>query len=614
MLLETQNSRADLLALEERDLDKLCAEIRTFLVEGVAETGGHLASNLGVVELTVALHRVFDFERDRLVFDVGHQSYTHKILTGRRDAFGSLRKLNGLSGFPDPRESDTDAFIAGHASTAISTGLGLARARTLLGADYQVVSLVGDGALTGGLSYEGLSNVGPSGEPMIVVLNDNGMSITENVGGFAKYLTRLRLRPGYNRLKHAYRQVTDKLPGGRALYRVTHRAKNRVKNFLFGCSFFENLGFHYMGPVDGHNIKLLIRTLQWAKRLDEPVLVHVKTKKGKGYPPSEREPDEYHGVGSFSPAEGLNGHWKKSFSDVFGASLAALGKEEPRLVAITAAMQPGTGLVEFGDSFPDRFYDVGIAEGHAVTMAAGMAKDGLIPVFAVYSSFLQRAYDMLIHDVAISDLHVILAVDRAGLVGADGKTHQGVFDVGFLSQIPGITIYCPASFAELDDMLRRAVTVDKGPVAIRYPRGGEGIYRASNPDVPATILRAGEQVTLVSYGILINECLAAAEMLEQQGIRAEVIKLGTIKPLDMDTICESVGRTGHLLVVEDQVEAGGVGERILAGLAKAGAAPKSAALLNLGDEFIPHGEVPELLARYGLDAQAIVGRAMDLRS
>ena len=612
-LLDKIKSQEDLQSLAADDLDLLCEEIRIFLIEHVSKTGGHLASNLGVVELTVALHHVFDFRMDRLVFDVGHQSYVHKILTGRQDQFDTLRKLDGLSGYPNPKESDTDAFIAGHASNAISVGLGMARARTQLGERYQVVSLVGDGAMTGGLSYEGLSNAGESGEPMVVILNDNGMSITENVGGLARHLTRLRLRPSYNNLKRVYRALTDKLPGGRGLYRVTHRAKTRLKNFLLKCSFFEELGFHYMGPVDGHNTKALIRTLSWAKSLGEPVLVHVTTQKGKGYLPSEREPDEYHGVGKFSPTEGLNGSTPKTFSDIFGEELVILGREAPKLVAITAAMQAGTGLGEFVEAFPNRFFDVGIAEGHAVTMAGGMAKQGLTPVFPVYASFLQRAYDMILHDVALQDLHVVFAIDRAGIVGADGETHQGIFDVGYLSQIPNMKIYCPASFVELREMLRRAVMEEKGPVAVRYPRGGEGAYRESAGQKPAEILREGTDLSIVTYGTMLNEALAAADLLAESGLEAEVVKLNTVKPIDFDLIQASAMRTGHLIIVEEQVQRGSVGEQVLAELATRGKTPKKALLLNFDDQFIPHGSPGELLDRYGLSAAHIARRAHALR-
>jgi len=611
LLKEIKNPEG-LKSLSDGQLELLCDEIRRFLVENVSETGGHLASNLGVVELTVALHRVFDFHRDRLIFDVGHQSYVHKILTGRREGFDRLRKLGGISGFPKPEESPTDAFVAGHASTAVSVGLGMARARTLLGEDYQVVSLVGDGAMTGGLTYEGLSDLGASGEPMIVVLNDNGMSITENVGGLARYLTRLRLRPGYNRLKQGYRTVTDKLPGGRALYRVTHRAKNRLKNLLLRCSFFEDLGFHYMGPVDGHDVKKLVQLLEWARELKEPVLLHVTTTKGKGYVYSELDPDAYHGVGRFSPDLGISKPEERTFSDVFGEAIAKLGEAVPNLVAITAAMEAGTGLTQFSRGYPTRFFDVGIAEEHAVCMAAGMAKQGLVPVFAVYSSFLQRAYDMLIHDVALSNLHVVLAVDRAGLVGQDGETHQGVFDAAFLCQIPGMTVYCPASFAELTEMLRHAVLKERGPVAIRYPRGGEGRYQISAGLAPAVTLCQGEHITLVTYGTTVNAVVEATVSLRKLNIQAEVVKLNAIKPLDLAMIRESVGRTGRILVVEEGISDGSVGQRILAGIAELGATPQAAGLMNLGDQFIPQGSVEELLDIHCLDTEHIAQRVVGM--
>ena len=611
-LLKEINSPEDLKALDEKKLDRLCGEIRQFLLERLSATGGHLASNLGVVELSVALHRVFDFYTDRLIFDVGHQSYVHKILTGRKGGFHALRKLGGISGFPKPQESPADAFVAGHASTAISVALGAARARTQLKEAYHVVSLVGDGAMTGGLSYEGLSDAGASGEPMIVILNDNGMSIAENVGGFARYLTRLRLRPGYNRLKQSYRSLAEKLPFGKKLYRVTHRAKNRLKNLLFHCSFFEDLGFHYMGPVNGHDIKTLIRALQWARDLKEPVLLHVITQKGKGYAYSEQNPDGYHGVGHFSPAAGVF-HWaEQDFSSVFGETMKELGQLSPKVVALTAAMEAGTGLSAFKKAFPQRFYDVGIAEGHAVTMAAGMAKQGLIPVFAVYSSFLQRAYDMLIHDVALSHLHVVLAVDRSGLVGADGETHQGVFDASYLCQIPGMTVYCPASYAELKDMLRHAVLQARGPAAIRYPRGSEGAYTLSMGASGGAILSRGEHITIVTYGTMVNAVNEAAQRLKDLRIQAEVVKLNTIKPLDLDLIRDSVARTGRILVVEDQLEAGAAGQRILSGLAEGGPIPQAAGLMNLGDQFIPHGSVEELLEHAELDPESILRRAVSM--
>lgn len=453
----------------------LCDQLRGQIISSVSRTGGHLASSLGVVEATVAVHRVFNLETDRLVFDVGHQCYAHKILTQRGDQMGTLRKLGGLSGFPKPREHRADAFIAGHASNAVSVALGMARARTLSGEDYSVLAMLGDGAMTGGLAYEGLSDAGQSREQLVVILNDNGMSITKNVGGVAQHLAQQRLKPQYLQFKKFYRRVTGATAVGRGLYRFTHRAKQAVKNAVLHCSMFEDMGFTYLGPVDGHDVNYLTRLLRYAKELNSPVLLHIKTIKGKGYAPAEREPDRFHGVGPFRVEDGAPlSPGGESFSCVFGDALCRLARERDDVAAITAAMPDGTGLTGFAREFPSRFFDVGIAEGHAVSMAAGMAKQRMIPVAAIYSTFLQRAYDMLIHDVAIQNLHVVFGVDRAGLSGEDGETHHGVFDIAYLSSVPGMKIYCPASFEELRAMLRYAVEKVRGPVAVRYPRGEIG--------------------------------------------------------------------------------------------------------------------------------------------
>ena len=519
MILERITSPEDVKKLKRAELALLCDELRRFLVESVARTGGHLASNLGAVELTVAIHRVYDTARDRLVFDVGHQCYVHKALTGRRELFSTLRQFEGLAGFPKPGESIHDAFVAGHASNSVSVALGMARARTLAGADYSVVALIGDGAMTGGLAYEGLNDAGASGEPLVVILNDNGMSIDPNVGGVAVHLGRLRLRPGYYRFKKWYHAVMDRLPGGRALYRFNHRIKTNLKKALYPCSMFEDMGFTYLGPVNGHNVEQLSTVLAWARELDCPVLVHVLTQKGKGYLPAEEQPERCHGVPPFDPASGIPAQQAPDFSYIFGHELVELAGEDKRICAITAAMGPGTGLQEFAAAWPKRFFDVGIAEGHAVSMAAGMAKQGMIPVFAVYSSFLQRSYDMLIHDVALQGLHVVLAVDRAGLVGADGATHHGCQDVGFLTQIPGFTVLCPASFQELRTMLRAALAMD-GPVAVRYPRGGEVRPFPDWDGSPSAVLRRGTDITMVSYGTLMDEVLTAADLLSERGVSA----------------------------------------------------------------------------------------------
>ena len=436
--------------------EQICADLRHELVEDVSKTGGHLGSNLGAVELMVAFHRNFDTRYDRLVFDVGHQCYCHKILTGRREQMATLRQYGGLAGFPKPSESVHDAFVAGHASNSVAVALGMARARTMLGEDYKVVALIGDGALTGGLAYEGLANAGESGEQILVILNDNGMSIAPNVGAIADHLAQQRLRPQYLSFKKNYRRIMEKTALGRALNKGIHRMKQAIKHSILPCSMFENMGFNYLGPINGHNLYQLTKTLAYAKTLNEPVLLHIKTQKGRGYVPAEKNPDAFHGVSPFDIATGQPK--KKSgrnFSAVFGDTLVKLAEEDKRVCALTAAMVGGTGLSKFAQTYPDRFFDVGIAEGCAVSMAGGMAKQGSVPVFAVYSTFLQRSYDMLIHDMALQHLHVVLGVDRAGLVGEDGETHHGLFDVAFLDSIPGMTVFAPSSFAELEHMLER---------------------------------------------------------------------------------------------------------------------------------------------------------------
>lgn len=610
MLLNEIHTQADLLRLTPQENQQLCAEIREFLVRHIARTGGHLASNLGVVELTVALHQVYDTEKDRILFDVGHQSYVHKILTGRMDRFSTLRTYGGLAGFPKPSESVHDAFIAGHASESVSVALGMARARTLLHEDYSVVAVLGDGALTGGLAYEGLNDAGESGEPLVVVLNDNGMSITTNVGAISRHLKLLRLKPGYFGLKKAYRQFTRKIPGGAALYRFTHGLKTKLRRRLIGVTIFEEMGFSYLGPVDGHDVEKLKFLLKEAKGMNCPVLLHVITKKGKGYIPAEVTPSKYHGVGRFNPVTGLSAVGSgKSFSETFGQTLCDLAIEDQRICAITAAMEQGTGLSQFAASFHDRYFDVGIAEGHAVSMAAGLAKQGLLPVFAVYSTFLQRSYDMLQQDVGILGLHVVLAVDRAGLVGEDGETHHGVFDVGYLRQIPGMTVFCPASQAELRRMLREAILETSGPVAVRYPRGGNGAYDGTvweNQccDAPA--------VTIVTYGITINDVLAAVKRLRDEHISVDLIKLDQIAPLHLEPVRQSLARSGKLLVVEETAAAGCVGSAILAQLVQEGAAPNAVRLINLQSGLVPHGSLPLLRHRTGLDEAGIYQATKEL--
>lgn len=617
MAVRTQEQSSDQLGpllaeLTGQEGVELCARLRRELVEHVSCTGGHLASNLGAVELTVAIHRVFDTRRDRLVFDVGHQCYPHKILTGRGEGMATLRQYGGLAGFPKPGESVHDAFIAGHASNSVAVALGMARARTVLGEDYKVLALIGDGALTGGLAYEGLSNAGKCGQQILVILNDNGMSITPNVGGVADHLAKQRLKPQYLTFKKRYRRVMNATAPGRAVYRVTHRLKEMVKQTLLPCSMFENMGFRYLGPVDGHNLSQLTQILQYARELDEPVLLHVKTVKGKGFTPAEENPDAFHGVGPFDPATGRG---KKTsgdnFSAAFGRTLTRLAGQDRRVCAITAAMTSGTGLEKFAQKYPDRFFDVGIAEGCALSMAAGMAKQGAIPVFGVYSTFLQRSYDMLLHDAAIDNLHVVLGVDRAGLVGEDGETHHGVFDVAYLDSVPNMTVLAPASFAELERMLERAVFRLSGPVAVRYPRGGEGQYIGTSGEEPACLLRPGEDITLVSYGVEINEVVQAAQLLEEKGVSAEIIKLNQLTPLDPELVCQSVKKTGALLVAEDQAAQGCVGQRLAARLELAGVSAKTA-LVNCGQGFVPHGGVALLKKELFLDGAGIAQKALEV--
>ena len=602
-----------LSGLSDSEAAELCRRLRVRLIDTVSRTGGHLASSLGAVELIVAIHRVFDTGRDRLVFDVGHQCYAHKILTGRNAAMETLRTFGGIAGFPKPVESPSDAFIAGHASNSVSVALGMARARTLQNENYQVLALIGDGALTGGLAYEGLSDAGDSGEPLIVILNDNGMSITRSVGGVAEHLARQRLKPQYLHFKKGYRKVMSVLPLGGHIYNVTHKVKTAIKETLLPCSLFEDMGFTYLGPVDGHDVKRLTQLLSYARELKGPVLLHVRTVKGKGYTPAERNPDLFHGVGRFCVETGELVHpTAPNFSAVFGQALCELAEKDPKICAITAAMQGGTGLNGFAQRFPERFFDVGTAEGHAAAMAAGMAKQGMTPVFAVYSTFLQRSYDMLLHDVALQGLHVVLAVDRAGLVGEDGETHHGLFDPAFLDTIPGMTVLCPASFAELRDMLEYAVYEVKGPVAIRYPRGGEGAYQDGAPRRPAVLLREGTDLTLAGCGTLVNELLDCADRLAADGIRAEVVKLNTITPLPLELVARSVKKTGRLLVAEEGAEMGGIGQRIAAGLLAVGVPVQGLALASTGRGFVTHGTIPQLRRLCGLDGESLYHRAREV--
>jgi len=603
-ILDNINSPADVKSLPDDSIDALCQQLREFLIKSVSKTGGHLAANLGVVELTVAIHRVFDTTRDKLVFDVGHQGYVHKLLTGRKSAFDTLRQLDGISGFPKPSESIHDAFVAGHASTSISAALGIARARTLSRGDYSVACLIGDGALTGGLAFEGMSDAGEAGEPMVIILNDNGMSITKNVGGVARYLSRQRMRPSYSTFKKRYRRIMDLLPGGGGVYKFTHGIKRAVKQTLLKCSMFEDMGLQYSGPIDGHNVQRVIEALEWAKRQNAPTVVHVLTRKGKGYEHSELAPAQYHGVSPFDHRIGVLDEDEDTFSSAFGESLVEIAGKDLRICAITASMTAGTGLKGFAEKYPERFFDVGIAEGHAVVMAAGMSSRGAVPVFAVYSSFLQRSYDMLIHDIAINKQHVVLAVDRAGLVPGDGETHQGVFDIPYLRSIPGMTILCPSNYAELNDMLYHAIEKIKGPVAVRFPKGNEGIYKDGGAQ-HIKMISEGSDFTIVTHGISVNTAIEAEKKLLSDGISTEIIKLGCVAPIDIKPIINSVKKTERLLVLEECAGNGCAGEAIITMLAKEGCCPKTVILLNTADIFAPCGETTQLREICGIDTESV---------
>ena len=604
-VLEKIHGHSDLQNLTQQEQALLCEEIRTFLIQNVSQTGGHLASNLGTVELSVAIETVYETNYDRLVFDVGHQSYVHKLLTGRRADFAALRSFGGMAGFPKPSESVSDAFVAGHASSSVSIALGMARARTLSGEKYDVIAVIGDGAATGGMAYEGLNDAAVSGEPMVVILNDNEMSIAPNVGGIAQHLSRLRTRESYLGFKRRYRSAMSHTKATRLLYRMTHKMKTRLKRMLLPTTIFENMGLTYLGPVDGNDLQGLISLLRIAKEAQNPVLIHIHTQKGRGYAPAEENPALYHGVGRFDPAVGVQPSQKMTFSRNFGCTLVELARNNPKLCAITAAMPEGTGLLEFMNAYPSRTFDVGIAEEHAVSMAGGLAKQGMVPVVAIYSTFLQRGFDQILLDIAILHLHVVLAVDRAGLVGEDGETHHGVFDVGFLRAAPGMTVLCPGSLKEQTDMLRWAVEECEGPVAVRYPRGGNRGYTKSNwNDSRMHRHLEGTDVVLVSYGVLIENVLSAAEILRQRGISAGVIRLLAVSPLPADALVKELGTCRRIVVVEEVCAGSGIKEA-LAWEIRQRLPDCSVTGMDLGRRFATHGAVDKLYEFYGLDGSSI---------
>ena len=616
LILPRVQGHEDLKNLTHQEQLQLCDEIRQFLVSEVSKTGGHLASNLGVVELSVAIETVYDTAVDRLVFDVGHQSYVHKLLTGRQADFSALRQFGGMAGFPKPSESRTDAFVAGHASSSVSIGLGMARARTLRKEQYHVVTVIGDGAATGGMAYEAMNDAAVSGEPMVIILNDNEMSIAPNVGGVALHLRRLRSKEGYLGFKSRYRNTMSKTAFGRGIYRFTHWVKNRIKRLLLPATIFENMGLSYLGPVDGNDVQGLVGLLRIAKDMNGPVLIHVHTQKGRGYGPAEENPSKFHGIGRFNPETGeLMKQTTATFSGNFGAVMMELAEENPNVCAITAAMPEGTGLQQFMSAYPERTFDVGIAEEHAVSMAGGLAKQGMVPVVSIYSTFLQRGYDQILQDIAMLHLHVVLAVDRAGLVGEDGETHHGLFDVGFLRMAPGMMVLCPASLQEQADMLRWAVKNYDGPVAIRYPRGGNRRLTESHwknqPQVAQngclTLHRSGLDVMIVTYGALMENVMEASDILAQSGISAGVLRLLTVAPLPVQGLVEALGDCRHVFVVEECTTGSGIKEA-LAWALKARLSDCTVNGLDLGDRFVTHGDLQSLYKHYGLDGSSIADR------
>ncbi len=607
-ILDKINSPSDIKTLSLSEKEQLCAELRNEIINVCSQNGGHLASSLGAVELTVALYSIYDPFKDKLVFDDGHQSYAHKILSGRRASFSTLRRFGGISGFPRPYESEADPVVAGHASVSIANAMGLAAARTLNNEKYSVVAIIGDGAMTGGPAFEGLCNCAASNEPMVIILNDNEMSIEKSVGGMSLLLSRLRVRPGYIAAKQFFRKI---FKPGTISHGLIHNIKAFVKRILLPENIFENMGFYYIGPVNGHKINELETSIAYARKMNCPVVLHIVTKKGKGYNYAENEPDRYHGVAPFNSDKGISPSSPASFSSCLGNELCRLAKENSKIVAITAAMESGTGLDTFSKEYKERFFDVGIAEGHGVSLAAGMAAGGLIPVFAVYSTFLQRGFDMLIHDISLSGLHAVFAVDRAGLVGADGETHQGLFDVGYLRLVPGMKIYAPANYAELSSMLNEAVN-ETGPCAVRYPRGSEGEFKENCSGAPFSIIRNGSDCLIISYGVLINEALKAAEDLSEKGIETAVIKLNRLDSLPFSELNNLICASPKTVIVEELAETGCIGEYIISGIASINTGSFNIKLINLGNGIIEHGTVSELRKKYGIDANGIVSSVIGM--
>ena len=611
-MIEQINSPEDIKKLNINEKKQLAEEIRKYILEVVSENGGHLASNLGVVELTIALHSIFNVPEDKIVWDVGHQTYVHKIITGRREELKNIRKLNGIAGFPKTKESKSDCFNTGHSSTSISAALGMARARDLKGQDNSVIAVIGDGALTGGMALEALNDAGFSKCKMTVILNDNEMSISPNVGGLNKFLGKLRTKKLYTRTNNLVKRKMNKIPiVGKPAVRIIQKIKRAIKQLVIQRMFFEDIGFTYLGPVDGHNIEELESILLTSKEVRGPVLIHVLTKKGKGYEIAENNPDKFHATGPFNIETGESKKEKKpDYSKIFGEKLVKLANDNDKIVAITASMKDGTGLTKFKQEFPYRFFDIGIAEQHAVTLAAGMAQEGLIPVVPIYASFYQRAYDQVIHDVAMQDLHVIMCVDRAGVVGADGETHQGTLDMAFFRLVPNLVIMAPKDFKELEDMLEFAVELKK-PITIRYPRGGEDskIKFETHNKIElgkAEVLQHGKDITIIAIGKMVAKAMKVANGLKENGIEAEVINARFLKPFDEKTIKQSIEKTKNVITIEDGTEINGLATAVKELIIDNNINDVKIKTYAYPDEYIRHGSVEELEKIYGLDEQKII--------
>ncbi|MDR2752301.1 MAG: 1-deoxy-D-xylulose-5-phosphate synthase [Clostridiales bacterium] len=615
-LLDAVRSPEDLKKMRPADMEKLCGEIREFLIDTISRTGGHLASNLGVVELTVALHAIFNAPEDKIIWDVGHQSYVHKILTGRKDLFGNLRVSNGLSGFPKGSESDYDAFNTGHASTSISAAYGYSVARDLRKQKHKVVAVIGDGSMTGGLAYEAINNAGRAKTDLLVILNDNQMSISENVGAISRYLNEIRTEPAYIYAKEDVSNFISRIPLiGVRLKNFIEWTKGGLKHMLVPGSMFEELGFNYIGPIDGHNLRQMLGVLRKAKQMSGPVLLHIYTRKGRGYEQAEEAPKHFHGVDSFhvDTGEPVMTKLRDTYSDVFGKAMARLAGSDQSLVAVSAAMTDGVGLGEMAASHPDRVFDVGIAEGHAVTFSAGMAKGGMKPVVAVYSSFLQRAYDQILHDVCLQNLHVIFAIDRAGVVGADGETHQGLYDIAFLSHIPNMTILAPSSKREMSSMLEFALAHD-GPVALRYPKGSASVSQRNDRPIRlgvSELVSRGNGIAFVALGPMVDVAIEATQMLRKRGLDPAVINARFVKPLDSEMISGLEGFQS-VFTLEDHCAIGGFGSLVLCALDAAGIKPKYFHAFAFPDKFVPQGSRDGIFKENGLDAQSIAKKVLEI--